>query len=255
MELSAEQKRAVLESWSRVTVVAETGSTNADLLAAAERLPDRSVLVAERQTAGRGRLDRTWTATPGRTLTFSVLVHPAVPVAGWGWLPLLAGVALHEAVAEPGVEVGLKWPNDLLSVRDGRKLAGILAQATGEAAVIGIGLNVSQTAPELPVPTATSLALCGAEDVDRAGLLVAILGRLDAWLRAWAEVGGDAAECGLAAAYRGACATIGRSVSVSVTGAGPVVGTAVDVDATGRLLVDTGSTVVALAAGDVAHVR
>ena len=193
-------------------MVAETTSTNADLLADAGA-PDRTALVAELQTAGRGRLDRGWTSPSARGLTFSVLLRPGVPMMLWGWLPLLAGVALHEAVsAVTAIPAELKWPNDLMARPEvgGGKLAGILAQSTGDAVVIGIGINVSTGADELPVETATSFALCGATELDRTTLLIAILGRLDARVAQWVDVGGDAEACGLAAVYRDLCATLGQ---------------------------------------------
>lgn len=252
--------RAALETrWSRVAVVGETGSTNADLLADTSA-PDQSVLVAEVQTDGRGRLDRTWTSPRGAGLTFSVLLRPAVPMAHLGWLPLLAGVALHDAVtAETDVPVVLKWPNDLLAGDGERKVAGILAQARGESVVVGIGLNVTTTRDELPDQAPggtepTSLALEASPDVDREELLVAILGRLDARYAQWLDVKGDAEACGLAAAYRAACATLGREVVVATVG-DTLTGTAVDIDAAGRLVLDVGGERQAVAAGDVEHVR
>src|SRR5581483_5281367 len=215
--LDAERLRAALAPrWARVDVVPETASTNADLLVDAAA-PDRTVLAAEHQVAGRGRFDRDWSSPPGSGLTFSVLLRPDVPLPRWGWLPLLAGVALHEAVtATTGVATSLKWPNDLLAGPDGGKLAGILAQTSGAAVVVGIGLNVHAGRAELPVPTATSLALAGAGEVDRTDLLAAVLTRLDARVAQWADCGGDAAACGLAAAYRAACATLGRPVRVTL---------------------------------------
>jgi BirA family biotin operon repressor/biotin-[acetyl-CoA-carboxylase] ligase len=247
-----------------VDVVAETGSTNADLLADQEA-PDRSLLVAELQSAGRGRLDRTWTSPAGAGLTFSVLLRPTVPpvpIATWGWLPLLAGVALHTAVVSfAGVDATLKWPNDLLGVPAApapslpRKLAGVLAQTSGEAVVIGVGLNVSTTADELPVGTATSLALCGAPNVQRTRLLVAILTALDARLEQWAAFGGDAEACGLADAYRASCSTIGQPVSVAGTDGRVIVGTARAIDLDGRLVVATEAGDEVVGAGDVQHLR
>jgi BirA family biotin operon repressor/biotin-[acetyl-CoA-carboxylase] ligase len=240
--------------WQRVATVAETTSTNADLLHDVSA-PDRSVLIAELQTAGRGRLDRTWTSPAGAGLTFSVLLRPDVALQHWGWLPLLAGVALHDAVTSATrVPASLKWPNDLLVGPDARKAAGILVQSGTDVVVIGIGLNVSTTADELPVTEATSLALAGAADVDRTALLVEILARLDARCAQWADCGGDAEACGLAEAYRQACGTIAQEVVVS-TGADPIQGTAVDVDAAGRLVVDTADGPHSIAAGDVQHVR
>lgn len=238
-------------------MVAATGSTNADLLAQREA-PDRSVLIAELQSAGRGRLDRTWTSAPGVGLTFSVLVRPEAPIATWGWLPLLTGVALHSAVNSfAGIDSVLKWPNDLLAGPERRKVAGVLAQTSGEAVVVGIGLNVSATADDLP-PQGTSLALSGASDVDRTALLVTILTALDVRLAQWADVDGDAEACGLAAAYRAACATIGQPVSVSTTSEGggqTITGTATAIDSHGRLVVATGTGEVVVGAGDVHHLR
>lgn len=255
--LDADRVRAAVgPQWRRVTVVEETASTNADLLAAAAAgAPEYSVLAAEHQAAGRGRLDRTW-ASPSRAgLTVSVLLRPRVPLAHWGWLPLLAGVALHDAVGRAtGVVTALKWPNDLLAT-DGRKLAGILAQTALDAVVIGIGVNVSTTADELPVPTASSLALAGARNLDRTALVIALLTCLDAQYGQWADAGGDAAACGLAAAYRAACATMGSPVRVELGAATAIDGTAEDVDDLGRLVIRTQDGRQALSAGDVHHLR
>jgi BirA family biotin operon repressor/biotin-[acetyl-CoA-carboxylase] ligase len=238
---------ALAERWARIEVVDEVESTNAQLLADTAA-PDRSVLAAELQTAGRGRMDRTWTSPARAGLTFSVLLRPTAPIATWGWLPLLTGVAVHDAVPD----VVLKWPNDVLCGRDERKLAGILAQTSGEAVVVGVGLNVSTTSDELPVDNATSLVLCGAPELDRTQLLLAILTRLDGRLAQWSDVGGDAAACGLHAAYIEACATFGREVSVSTTHGERLVGTATGIDPDGRLRLDTG---VVVGAGDVEHLR
>lgn len=241
--------------WARVEVVAETESTNADLLADAAA-PDRSALAAEYQLAGRGRFDRTWTSPRGAGLTFSALFRPTVPMQHWGWLPLLAGVALHEAVDQTsGVRTALKWPNDLLAADDDRKLGGVLAQTSGEAVVIGIGLNVDTTTDELPVDTATSLALIGAGELDRTALLAAVLSRLDARYAQWSDCGGDAAACGLSSAYVEACATLGRSVRVTLGNGRAVSGEAVGLDPIGRLIVRTTEGEEPIGAGDVEHLR
>lgn len=236
-------------------VVDEDESTNATLLRD-ESAPDRAVLVAEHQHAGRGRLDRTWTSPARAGLTFSVVVRPSAPIRTWGWLPLLTGVAVREALIETtGCDLVLKWPNDLLHGPSEAKLAGILAQTSGAAVVIGVGVNVTTTADELPVATATSLQLCGASNLDRTELLVAILRHLDARLAQWSDAAGDAEACGLAADYRHACATLGRAVSVSTT-AGPVVtGNAVGIDRDGRLQVEHGGRTEPIGAGDVEHLR
>jgi BirA family biotin operon repressor/biotin-[acetyl-CoA-carboxylase] ligase len=143
---AASLRRAALRPgglWREIEVVTSTGSTNADLLARALRgEPEGVVLAAEEQTAGRGRMGRTWTSPPHAALTFSLLLNPGVPPARRGWLPLLTGVAVAAAVTEvTGVGTGLKWPNDVLAGE--AKLAGILAEAAGDAVVVGIGLNVS----------------------------------------------------------------------------------------------------------------
>jgi BirA family biotin operon repressor/biotin-[acetyl-CoA-carboxylase] ligase len=247
-------RQALSARWPRVDVVASTESTNADLLADPSA-PDRSVLAAEHQLAGRGRFDRTWSSPPRAGLTFSALVRPAPPMHEWGWLPLLSGVAVREAVEQlTGLPIGLKWPNDVLAA-DGRKLAGILAQTVGTAVVVGIGLNVDTRAEELPVDTATSLVLAGAPAVDRTALLVAILTRLDARYAQWTDCGGDPAACGLAAAYRDACTTLGRPVQVRLAVDQVVAGSAVDVDDLGRLVLRTPDGDRAVGAGDVEHVR
>lgn len=247
--------RALDERWARIGVVDEDESTNATLLRD-ETAPDRAVLVAEHQHAGRGRLDRTWTSPARAGLTFSVVVRPQAPIRTWGWLPLLTGVAVREALVDAtGCDLALKWPNDVLHGPSEGKLAGILAQTSGEAVVIGVGLNVTTTEDELPVETATSLQLCGARTVDRSELLVAILRRLDIRLAQWADVAGDAEACGLAVDYRHACATLGRAVSVSTT-AGPVVtGRAVGIDSDGRLQIEQDGRVEVVGAGDVEHLR
>jgi len=243
-------ERDAIGGW-RLTVLASTGSTNTDLLAAAATgAPDRSVLVAELQTGGRGRLDRSWSSPSGAGLTFSVLLRPAVPVSDWGWLPLLTGLALRRTV---GGDAALKWPNDLLLGPDDGKVAGILAQAGEGAVVIGVGLNVTLGAAELPVPTATSLALQGAGQLDRTALLTCFLTELDAVLGRW---NGDAEGSGLAAEYRAGCRTIGQQVSVQLPDR-TVTGRALDVDSAGRLVLqpDDGGNALSIAAGDVTHTR
>ena len=241
--------------WPRVEVVAEVDSTNAVLLAD-DNAPDRTLLVAEHQVAGRGRLDRTWTSPARAGLTFSVLLRPEAPVDTWGWLPLLAGLAARDAlITATGVDVALKWPNDLLARPSEMKRAGILAQTTGPAVVIGIGLNVSTSEDELPVETATSLALEGAVDLDRTRLLGAIAGQIDERVMQWTDAHGDAGACGLAADYRAACLTLDRDVTVSTTN-GPVhKGRAVGIDPDGRLQLEGNGRITAIGAGDVEHLR
>ncbi|HEU4346291.1 MAG TPA: biotin--[acetyl-CoA-carboxylase] ligase [Actinoplanes sp.] len=246
--------------WRRLEVRAETGSTNADVAAAARAgEPEGLVIVAEQQTAGRGRRDRQWVSPPRAGLTLSILLRPAgVPNKQWGWLPLLAGVALQDAVRRIAeVDAALKWPNDLL-VRDA-KCAGILAEVIGDAVVLGIGLNVTTRAGELPPATglpATSLQLAGARSTDREPLLKALLRGLAQWYLGWREAGGDAEMCGLLGAYRRVCATIGRSARVQLPAGTELAGEVTTVDRDGQLVIRTADgTLQRVSAGDVLHVR
>lgn len=231
-------------------MLAEAGSTNAVV---AERArggaPGWSVVATEHQVAGRGRLDRTWETPDRAALTFSVLLRPTRGGQEWPWLPLVAGVAAVAALREHGVPAGLKWPNDVMV--DDLKLAGILAERvetpTGPAAVLGIGLNVHQVREELPVGTATSVALATGSTPDRTGLLADLLARLRTAYDAW-QLGGGAA---IRPDYLDACVTLGREVRVSLPGGDVLTGPADDVDDAGRLVV-AGTPV---AAGDVLHVR
>jgi BirA family biotin operon repressor/biotin-[acetyl-CoA-carboxylase] ligase len=265
--------------WTRLDLRAETGSTNADAAEAARAgAAEGLVVVAERQTAGRGRLGRTWSSPPRAGLTTSLLLRPGRPDAarGWspisparyGWLPLLAGVALAEAVTRlTELDTELKWPNDLLV--QGRKCAGILAEAvpTGGSAeppavVVGIGLNVTLRLDELPGPDgtaglpATSLALAGAAATDRDPLLRALLRSVAAWYLRWREAGGDAEASGLREAYTRRCASLGRHVRVLLPDGVELTGTATAVDGDGRLLLRTATgDEQAVAAGDIRHLR
>jgi BirA family biotin operon repressor/biotin-[acetyl-CoA-carboxylase] ligase len=249
--------------WSELDVVQRTGSTNSDLVdrAAKGAAAEGAVLVAEEQSAGRGRLDRRWTAPARSGLFFSVLLDPAeVPLARWGWLPLLTGVAVATGLSRAaGVDTALKGPNDLLVTVDGaeRKTGGILAERAGDrGVVVGIGINVSLRAEELPVPTAGSLALAGAAGTDRDPLLRAVLRSLEQWYGRWREAGGDAAASGLQETYAAGCATLGRTVRADLPGDRSVTGEAVAVDGDGRLVIATEEGVQEpVGAGDVIHLR
>ena len=247
--------------WREVRVVGETGSTNADLLARARSgAGEGLVLVAEEQTAGRGRMGRRWISPPRSA---SHLLGAAAarrrPARLLGWLPLLAGVAAATAVAETaGVDAALKWPNDVLVQED--KLAGILVESSGAAIVVGTGINVFQRRDELPVPAATSLLLAapqaaGADARER--VLVAVLAQLSRWYGAWLGQAqpGDADGCGLREEYLRRCATVGRKVTVMLPGGQDLTGTAAGVDAAGQLEVSTGSGLALISAGDVVHLR
>ena len=236
----------------QVEVVEEAGSTNALVAERAQADgPEGLVIVAEHQTAGRGRLDRTW-ETPARSaLTFSVLLRPTGAAATWPWIPLLTGYEVSKALRAAGFDATVKWPNDVLIGE--RKVAGILVErvetAGGPAAVVGVGVNVGMTADELPVAEATSLAIEG-EAPDRTELLGLLLDTVWEGYVAWQE-GGEAATSHLAASYAAACSTIGRPVRVDLPSGEALTGTATGIDPAGRLLVDG----TAVSAGDVVHVR
>ncbi len=247
--------------WTSVEVVASTGSTNTDLATRAAELPEGAVLVAEEQSAGRGRLDRSWVAPARSGLFFSVLLKPgdAVPQERWGWLTLLAGVATATGLSRAaGVDTALKWPNDLLVSVDGeeRKTGGILAERVEDGVVLGIGLNVSLTEDELPVPTAGSLALAKASVTDRDPLLRAVLRSLEEWYGNWRAAGGDPAASGLQETYAAGCATLGRHVRAELPGGRTLTGTAEAVDTDGRLVIRTAEDRhETVGAGDVIHLR
>ena len=240
--------------WRSVEVVESVGSTNAVLAAAAaDGSPEGTVLVAEHQEAGRGRLDRAWVSPPRAGLTVSVLLRPDVPASRRSWLPLLTGVALAETARDvAGVRTALKWPNDLLAV-DGGKLAGLLAEVGSGGVVLGVGLNVSTTADELPEGGTSLLAQGGA--TDRTALLTGFLHRLAGRYRAWSGALGDPIASGLARDYLAWSATVGEQVAVTLPDGAVVQGVAEAVDWDGRLVVVTERGRVDLAAGDVRHVR
>ncbi len=246
--------------------MANTDSTNAHLA----RLVRQGgtgfrVLVADHQDGGRGRFSRPWRAPAGTALLMSVLVPASRPPQDWGWLSMVAGLAVTGAVeATTGAgrdRVTLKWPNDVLldlGREHGGKLCGILSERVdgpaGPHAVIGMGLNVSMDRGELPVPTATSLALCGlAHDRERlaAGLVVALDRLIGVWL-ATGTVRGT---------YRERCDTIGTPVRLtfdpaSVDG-GPthIDGIGADIDADGSIVVATDEGRRSFSAADVQHLR
>ncbi|MFI1930454.1 biotin--[acetyl-CoA-carboxylase] ligase [Streptomyces sp. NPDC020330] len=248
--------------WTSLEVVGSTGSTNTDLAAQARggAAGEGAVLVAEEQTAGRGRLERSWTAPPRSGLFLSVYLEPGdIPAERWGWVPLLAGVAAATGLAKAaGVDMSLKWPNDLLVSVEGeeRKTGGILGEFAGDGIVVGLGINVSLRADELPAPTAGSLALAGAVSTDRETLLRAVLRSLEHWYGQWKAAGGDAAASGLQAAYAAGCATLDRTVRAELPGGTALVGEAVAIDGDGRLVLSTeGGLQRPVSAGDIVHLR
>lgn len=239
--------------WRSVQVVERTVSTNADVVAAARAgAAEGMVLIAEEQAGGRGRLDRTWQSPPRSGLLMSLLLAPGLRPAALPLLSLVTGVAVVEAVrAVGGVDAVLKWPNDVM-VGD-RKLGGILVERADDRVVVGVGVNVSTRRDELPVETATSLALEGGRP-DREPLAKEVLRAFARRYTAFRDSGGESSS--ILPAYRAVCETIGRTVMVELPGGDVVTGTAVDVDDAGMLVVrDVDGRRTTWSAGDVVHLR
>jgi len=296
----------------RLEFLATAGSTNDELRTAATGAdaaawPHGAVIVTDDQTSGRGRLGRTWSAPTGKTLAISVLLRPELPGGapfpseGYGWIPLIAGAAMTEAVRRAvegaasaraedaeeddgtgGVEVELKWPNDVLV--SGYKVCGILSEllppstgsgtpSTGSgtpstgagttptgsgtpAVVVGAGLNLTLDEHDLPTLTSTSLLLVTGVQPDADRVLADYLGTFLSLVRAFAEHGADAAASGIADRVSSLCGTLGAEVRVELPGGHELLGVAERLDADGRLLVrDRNGEAQAVAAGDVTHLR
>lgn len=258
-----EQLLAPNGPYASVDVVASTGSTNADLMAAAaDGAADRSVLVAEAQTAGRGRRSRTWVSPTGTGVYLSVLVRPSsVPAARLGTLGMVAGLALmHAAKETAGVDATLKWPNDLLVGPDRKKAAGVLSEASQDGAVVGVGINVDPL-PDGAEPgagglPAGSFAEAGAQVTDRTALTASFLRAFAEFETAWRHNEGDVERSGVLTGYRAACGTIGQRVRAELPDGTSITGVAVDVDVDGKLLIKTDDgTPASVTAADVVHLR
>jgi len=258
--------------------MSHAGSTNDELVAltragSRDDVPDFTVIATDDQRSGRGRLGRAWVSPPGACLAVSVLVRPLAPSgrpltpAAWGWFPLLAGLAMTNALAKlvPRSEsVGVKWPNDILI--EGGKVCGILCELVNDAAgaqavVIGAGVNLTLTQPELPVDTATSLALVGAKATDVDTVLASYLTHLRRLVRVFESAEGDARSSGLHDEVSRVCDTLGRRIRVELPDASIVMGIAESLDDHGQLCVtlDTpeqrAGEVFVVGVGDVTHVR
>jgi BirA family biotin operon repressor/biotin-[acetyl-CoA-carboxylase] ligase len=228
--------RAADYPWPMPEHVASVGSTNAELLARAGA-PEGTALIADEQTAGRGRVDRTWVSEPGAGVWCSVLVHPGDDTA---LLPIVAGLAVTDALRR-WADMQLKWPNDLWTGRG--KLGGILVEA-GEAIALGIGVNVT----EAPVPGSAALADFTQPTPHRADVFASILIALALGVAAWRSQPQLVID-----RYRTRCATLGAEVTVELPGGERFTGVGEDVDSNGHLLVRTAAGVRNVAAGDVVH--
>jgi BirA family transcriptional regulator, biotin operon repressor / biotin---[acetyl-CoA-carboxylase] ligase len=241
-------KRALADVSPRIVTLDETRSTNDDARALARAgAPHLTVVVADTQSAARGRLGRTWIVDPNQALNASWIVRPERPVDAWTVIPLLAGVAVADAVKQrTGVEARLKWPNDV--VVGARKLAGILTEAeVPEFVVVGLGMNVLQQSFDGErAESATSIAIEGGTRLDRPDLLAKTLTDFAAGLSDPAAAFDR---------YRELCVTIGQTVRVERATGEPVSGFARAIDDTGALVVETAAGETRIASGDVVHLR
>jgi BirA family biotin operon repressor/biotin-[acetyl-CoA-carboxylase] ligase len=237
-----------ISQYWRVSVVDITGSTQDDLmqLVSSNQAIAKSVIASEYQSAGRGRLDRSFDAASMSALTFSMYIEPKVDKAEWSFLTLLAALSVREALAslDDSSHVAVKWPNDLIIGE--KKCAGIIAQATAKGVIIGIGINVGMNESELPVPTATSLAIENFQVLDRNIILGAILNHFEVNLQIW-ELGKS-----FIAEYKEASSTVGADVEVLLPSGVSIKSTAIGVSDAGELILESGEVVTV---GDVIHLR
>lgn len=247
---------------SRLLVLESVGSTNDELARRAKgrsaaEWPEFSVIATDRQTAGRGRLGRSWNAPPGTMLAVSVVLRPLesgmTRPDSFGWLSLLAGVAMTGSLRDCGVAAALKWPNDVL-IED-RKVCGILAEALADGLVIvGAGVNLTLTEAQLPVPTATSMLIAGG-NTDADTVLAGYLTGLRKLYGRLVTAGGDAEASGVLQDVAEACSTLGQAVRVTLPDGEDLLGRAERLDANGRLVIDSKGRRTAVSAGDVTHLR
>ena len=236
-----------LSQYWRVSVLDLTTSTQSELadLVRENSAKSGDVIAAEFQTAGRGRMDRTFEAPKASALLFSLYITPTRDRSDWGFITHLAALTLQQVISVDLLsQVSLKWPNDIL-IGDA-KVAGLLAQAAGEGIILGIGINVSMTEDELPVASATSLTIAGSSNLNRNLILSNFLMLFESNFKKWDE-GQDFIE-----SYSRICSTIGQNVRVEVAGRESRTGKALTINQTGALILEDGFEV---NVGDVVHLR
>jgi BirA family biotin operon repressor/biotin-[acetyl-CoA-carboxylase] ligase len=243
--LDASIINAAVKPYWRVSVVEVTGSTQNDLVALvrAGTAVAGDVIAAEYQREGRGRLMRSFDAPQGSALLFSMYIQPQRSIEDWGYIPLIVGTSLAQVLTNFGAK--LKWPNDVLIHE--KKVAGIIAEATADGIVIGVGINVGMQNHQLPVPTATSLRIEGVLEMTRNQLLTQFLNNFKEKLLAW-----DAGNDEISADYLQLCSTIGREVRVEYPDGSHETGFAVSISNRGELVLESGRHV---QAGDIVHLR
>jgi BirA family biotin operon repressor/biotin-[acetyl-CoA-carboxylase] ligase len=233
-------------SYWRVSVFQSLASTQSELIGK-ENLQHGDVFVTEFQSAGRGRLDRTFEATESSALLFSLYLEPKPDKLEWSAIPLLTGLSLVNALKslDGKVATSLKWPNDLL-IGD-KKVAGILVEARDSGVVVGIGLNVDMNKSELPVPAATSLAIENFAELNRNVILPEILKNFALTIELWESGSSIAME-----QYRQVSSTLGKEVEVHLPSGEILNSRAMGINERGELQLASGARV---NVGDVIHLR
>ena len=257
---------------SRLLWLDEVGSTNTHLVAAVNssdgaEWPDFSVVATDNQVAGKGRLGRDWSAPAGASLAVSVLLRPETPAGrplppeSLSWMGLLAGLAMARAcnsVLPEGRKATIKWPNDVLIGE--KKVCGVLSELVvtpqGLALVVGTGVNIALAEADLPVPTATSLVLEGAQTTLDA-VLAAYLTEFSRITKVFTSAAGNVRSSGLLEQVTELCNTIGKSVRVELPSGESPVGTAIGLSENGSLIVEMSNCAepLVVSAGDVTHLR
>jgi len=243
--LNANAIAGALESgYWRVSTVEEIDSTQNYLRTSNPKPGD--LITAEYQSAGRGRLDRSFVAVKSTALLFSFYVEPKIKIEEISFLPLLVGSIIAQSINEltQSKDFNCKWPNDIIFKN--RKVAGILAEKFGDGVIVGVGINVSTSEEQLPVSHASSIFILTGKTLDRNLLLAKILNQLTTELRAW-ESGED-----LTNSYRQISATLGKAVRIELPGGESIEAIAQDIDSSGALHLDGGQIITV---GDVIHLE
>lgn len=236
---------SLITQYWRVSVVDVTTSTQSDLAALVRsgKAKPGDVIAANFQSAGRGRLWRTFEAPKNSALLFSFYIQPKRKKEDWGWIALIAGISVAQALGK--VKATVKWPNDILV--NEKKISGLIAEIVGDGVVIGIGINVGMSLEELPVLTATSLAIEGVSDIDRNEILAKVLSQFESNFITW-----DEGDDSVAQIYTSLSSTLGTKVQIHYPNDEIEKGLAVAISPRGELVLDSGRRV---QAGDVVHLR
>lgn len=236
---------SLITQYWRVSVVDVTTSTQSDLAALVRsgKAKPGDVIAANFQSAGRGRLSRTFEAPKNSALLFSFYIQPKRKKEDWGWIALIAGISVAQALGK--VKATVKWPNDILVYE--KKISGLIAEIVGDGVVIGIGINVGMSLEELPVLTATSLAIEGVSDIDRNEILAKVLSQFESNFITW-----DEGDDSVAQIYTSLSSTLGTKVQIHYPNDEIEKGLAVAISPRGELVLDSGRRV---QAGDVVHLR